>query len=218
MADKTIAADCCPWCGIDVHAHWFPPEWLGLLEREGPKHGVVMGRNDRGWKTAGGPLLPFRQNFAPDMIDLPTIVQSMAPVGLDLRVLSLTNPMVYWAPDDFGLALSRAYNDACADAYRRYPDSIRGAITLPMQSPTLAIAELQRAASLPGMCCVYIAMHVNGMNLDEKEFWPIYELCSALKLPLCLHPVAPCGMERLEKFHMRNLVGNPHEGRSRRRR
>ena len=30
-------------------------------------------------------------------------------------------------------------------------------------------------------------------------------------LPLCLHPVNPCGIERMRNYHLRNLVGNPHE-------
>lgn len=33
----------------------------------------------------------------------------------------------------------------------------------------------------------------------------------ALGLPLSLHPVNPCCIERMRNFHMRNLIGNPHE-------
>jgi len=201
----------CPWCGIDVHAHWFPPEWIELLEREGVPNGAIMGRNHKGWCTIEGPRIPFRQTLAPDMIELPAILKNMEDTAIDLRVLSLTNPMVYWAPDDFGLKLAQAFNDACAAACLAHPTRIRGAIMLPMQNPSLALAELDRAARLPGMCCVYMAMHVNGTNLDDQSFWPVYERCQALRLPLCLHPVAPCGLERLQKFHMRNTVGNPHE-------
>jgi aminocarboxymuconate-semialdehyde decarboxylase len=55
-------------------------------------------------------------------------------------------------------------------------------------------------------------MHVNGINLEHRSFWPIYEFCEQRKLPLCLHPVAPCGgTDRLADYHMRNVVGNPHE-------
>ena len=211
--DKTQGAPLprCPWCGVDAHAHWFPPEWMALLEREGPKHGVVLGQNQKGYRTAEGGGLPFRQTFAPDMIELSALVDSMEPARLDLRIVSLTNPMVYWAPQGLGLELSQTFNDACARAALAYPDRIRGAIMLPMQSPELALRELERASELPGMCCLYMAMHVNGTNLDDPSFWPIYEACEAKRLPLCLHPVAPCGLDRLQKYHMRNVVGNPHE-------
>jgi aminocarboxymuconate-semialdehyde decarboxylase len=119
--------------------------------------------------------------------------------------------MVYWAPDAFGLKLSQTYNDACSAACLAHPDRLRGAIMLPMQAPDLAIEELDRAARLPGMCCVYMAFHVNGANLDERRFWPVYDRIADLGLPLCLHPVAPCGKERLTRFHLSNLIGNPHE-------
>ena len=202
----------CPCCGVDAHAHWFPPEWMELLEREGPKHGVDLGQNHKGYRTADGGGLPFRQTFAPDMIDLACIIESMAPARLDMRILSLTNPMVFWAPEGLGLELARTFNDACGAAIRKHPAQIRGAITLPLQSPPLALKELERAADIPGMCCAYGAMHVNGINLDHKSFWPIYEFCEAKRLPLCLHPVAPCGgTDRLADYHMRNVVGNPHE-------
>jgi aminocarboxymuconate-semialdehyde decarboxylase len=202
----------CPYCGVDAHAHWFPPEWMDLLESEGPRHGVVLGRNKKDHRTAEGGGLPFRQTFAPDMIDLDCIIDSMAPARLDMRILSLTNPMVFWAPESLGVELARTFNDACGEAIRKHPSQIRGAITLPLQSPALALKELERAAEIPGMCCAYSAMHVNGTNIDHRSFWPIYEFCEARKLPLCLHPVAPCGAtDRLADYHMRNVVGNPHE-------
>ena len=31
---------------LDTHAHWFPPEWVALLEREGGNNGVQMSRNE----------------------------------------------------------------------------------------------------------------------------------------------------------------------------
>lgn len=202
----------CPFCGIDAHAHWFPPAWMDLLQREGPRHGVVLGRSKRGDVTAEGGGLPFRQTFAADMIDLDCVVTSMAPARLEMRILSLTNPMVFWAPDGLGLELARTFNDACGQAIRTHPTGIRGAIALPLQAPELALQELERAAGIPGMCCAYSAMHVNGRNLDDRSFWPIYEFCASRRLPLCLHPVAPCGgADRLADYHLRNLIGNPHE-------
>jgi aminocarboxymuconate-semialdehyde decarboxylase len=202
----------CPCCGLDAHAHWFPPEWMDLLEREGPKHGVVLGQNHKSYRTAEGGGLPFRQTFAPDMIDLDCVIDSMAAARLDMRILSLTNPMVFWAPEGLGVELARTFNDACGEAIRKHPSQIRGAITLPLQSPALALKELERAADIPGMCCAYSAMHINGVNVGDKSFWPLYECCAQRNLPLCLHPVAPCGSEdRLADYHMRNVVGNPHE-------
>jgi aminocarboxymuconate-semialdehyde decarboxylase len=201
----------CPWCAIDAHAHWFPEEWINLLEREGPANGATVTTNAHGLRMVDGPKLPFRQTFPRDMTDIPIILENMEKARIDLRILSLTNPMVYWAPDSFSMKLSQTFNEVCSTACQAHPTKLRGAIMLPMQNQKLAIEEIERAARLPGMCCVYMALHVNGVNLDDKSFWPIYERCAGLKLPLCLHPVAPCGKERMGKWHLSNLIGNPHE-------
>lgn len=196
---------------IDVHAHWFSPQWVQLLEREGNANGCTIGKSAGGHTNITIPGVALVSQFPPDMVDVDLMVKLMDEAGIDVRLFSLTNPMINWAPPEFGLRLARAYNDDCALAYEKHHTRFRGAMTLPMQAPELALKELERAARLPGICAVYMAEHVNGLNLDHKSFWPIYAQCEALGLPLCLHPVNPCGSERLGRFHMSNLIGNPHE-------
>ena len=139
---------------IDVHAHWFPPEWVALLEKEGPDNGARMGRNAKGHVTIQLPGVALVSSFRPDMIDLGIMVKEMNDARVDVRALSLTNPMVYWAPPACGLRLSQAFNDACVEAHDRHPERFVGTIMLPMQSPELAVQELDRAAKLPGMRAV----------------------------------------------------------------
>ena len=196
---------------IDTHAHWFAPEWVQLLEREAEANGAKMAKNDKGHSTIAIPGVALVSSFPPDMVDLDFMINAMDAASIDIRVFSLTNPMINWAPAAFGVRLACAYNDACAAAYIKYPQRFRGAIALPMQAPELAVKELERAAKLPGMCTAYMPMHVNGQNLDHPSFWPVYEKCAALGLPLSLHPVNPCGIERMRNYHARNLIGNPHE-------
>jgi aminocarboxymuconate-semialdehyde decarboxylase len=131
--------------------------------------------------------------------------------NVDLYALSMTNPMVYWAPPQFALKLSRAVNDACAAAHMRYPERFVGTIMLPMQDTALAVQELDRAAKLPGMRAINIGEHVNGRNLHEKEFWPVYERAEAYGLPLFTHNLYPYGAERLKEFFLINILGNPNE-------
>ena len=57
------------------------------------------------------------------MVDLDYMIKTMDEAGIDVRLFSLTNPMINWAPPEFGIRLARAYNDACARSLRR---NIRG--------------------------------------------------------------------------------------------
>jgi len=196
---------------IDAHAHWFPQPWIDLLLKEGEANGATMGKNEKGHVTIQLKGVALKSAFQSDMVDLAVMRKNMDGAKVDTRALSLTNPMVYWAPPAFGLKLSQAYNDACAEAYREYKGRFLGTIMLPLQAPDLAVKELERAAKLPGMCSVYMAMHVDGKNLHDKPLWPVWERCEALGLPVSLHPVNPLGIDRMREFHMRNLCGNPYE-------
>jgi aminocarboxymuconate-semialdehyde decarboxylase len=80
-----------------------------------------------------------------------------------------------------------------------------------MQDPSLAVEEVERASKLPGIRGVYMATHVKGKNLDDKSFWPVYERCEGLGLPVFLHPVDPVGAERMHSYYLRNFLGNPYD-------
>jgi aminocarboxymuconate-semialdehyde decarboxylase len=196
---------------IDTHAHWYPRELITLLEREAADNGAAMTRNARGDPVFSLPGISQKSTMVPEMIEPALMVKNMKRRRIDVFAVSLTNPMVYWAPPAFGLKLSRAWNDACAALHTAYPDRFIGTMMLPMQAPELALQELERAAKLPGMRVLYLAEAINGRNLHEKDFWPIYARCEALKLPIFLHSLYPCGQERMGQFFLRNLLGNPYE-------
>jgi aminocarboxymuconate-semialdehyde decarboxylase len=196
---------------IDTHAHWYPQEFVSLLEQEAAANGATMSRNAKGNPVFALPGISQVSAMAPSMIDPVRMLKAMDERRIDAYALSLTNPMVYWAAPEFGLKLSRAFNDACSAAYASYPQRFIGTIMLPMQDSELAVQELDRAARLPGMRAVYMAMGINGRNLHDKSFWPVYERCEALGLPIFLHPLYPCGIERMSEFFMRNVLGNPYE-------
>ncbi len=194
---------------IDAHTHWYPAEWVDLVQKEGARAGATLGRNERGGITfhAAG----IGAVFSPNYIDLESRIKSMDETGIDTQVLSLMAPMVYWAPPAFGLTLSQAYNDACSAAHRKHPDRFVGLAMLPLQDPELALRELERASKLPGLRGVMMATAINGKNLDEKAFFPIYAKCEELTWPIFTHPVAPLGGERMSKYYLSNLLGNPVE-------
>jgi aminocarboxymuconate-semialdehyde decarboxylase len=196
---------------IDTHAHWYPPEWVELVANEGAANGAEVGRNDQGRVIMRAPGIRLRPTFSAPYVDIGTRLKLMDEARVDIHALSLTSPMVYWAPPEFGLRLSQVFNDACAAAHLKYPNRFVGLAMVPMQAPALAIQELERVATLPGMRGVYMATHVNGRNLDEPEFFPVYAKCEALDLPIFLHPVAPAAGERMSKYHLGNFLGNPYE-------
>jgi len=195
---------------IDTHAHWYPQAWVDLVSKEGPKYGAKVGKNAKGYGTFATPK--FTAVFSPDFVGIDERLQAMDKQGVDIHALSLTSPMMYWAPPELGLALSQAYNDSCVEAHAKHPKRLFGMAMLPMQAPKLALQELERVSKLKGIRGVYMSTNPAGHEMDYKEFWPIYAKCEELGWPIFLHPVDPIGPDRTERFYLRNLLGNPYEG------
>ena len=195
---------------IDVHAHFFPERFLALVEAEGAQARATLDRSDpRGpaLVTPGGRTSPLEPRY----YDLAKRLKSMDQQGVQFHALSLTTPMVYWAPGELGSRLARAFNDACSEAHRAHPDRFIGCAMLPLQEPGRALEELERAARLPGIRAVYMGTNVNGSELSDPAFFPVLERCQALRLPVLLHPIRVVGAERLQPFYLQNLLGNPFD-------
>lgn len=194
---------------VDIHAHWYPREWLDLFEKDGPREGGTLERLPGGGYRVRTRLVlnPINDSF----VELAQILAVMDRRGVDVHALSLTAPMVNWASPALGLALAQAYNDAASAAHARYPQRFVGLAQVPMQDPAAAVRELERAAKLPGMKGLYLSTNVNGENLDEKKFWDVYAKCDELGWPIFLHPVETIGLERTPRYHLKNLLGNPYD-------
>jgi aminocarboxymuconate-semialdehyde decarboxylase len=194
---------------IDTHAHWYPQAWVDLAAKEGPKYGAKIGKTDNGYVTFATPK--FTAVFSPAFVDLDERMKAMDKQGVDMHALSLTSPMVYWAPADLGLTLSQAFNDSCVEAHAKYPGRFVGMAMLPMQDPKLALQELERVSKLKGMRGVYMSTFPADREMDYKEYFPIYAKCEQLGWPIFLHPVNPVGADRMKRFYLGNLIGNPSE-------
>lgn len=195
---------------IDVHAHWYPDAFLKELARRGPAHGLE-------WREVEGKGPQFRYGHlmtgpaGPRFVDLDARLQAMHEQGVDVHALSLSQPMIYWAGEQDGHALSVVFNDCLVDAYERHPSRFVGLATLPMQSPELAAREAERVCRLPGIRGVYLATRVLDKELSDPSFFPVYERLEALGLPVFLHPVFVLEPHRLQDHYLTNLLGNPFE-------
>src|SRR5258706_11527542 len=190
---------------IDIHAHWYPVEWLKLFERDGPKEGAALERGPKGYLIRTERIT---NAFTDEFVSLDLRLQGMRRQGVDLQAMSLTAPMVYWASAGLGLALSQAFNDAASAAHLRHPEKLLGLAMLPMQAPELALKELDRCAKLPGMRGLYIATHVNETNLDDRRFWDVSAKPEELGWSICLHPINTLAGGSTAGYYLKNLLCN----------
>ena len=76
-----------------------------------------------------------------------------------------------------------------------------------MYGPALAVAEMERAAKLPGMRGLYVATNMNGADLDEKRFWDVYAKPEELGWTMFLHPIDTIGHNDQINLDLVRLVG-----------
>lgn len=195
---------------IDIHSHYYPEQFLKLLAEDGKSFGITVDRSDsRGVivHLKGGSMGPLSRPF----IDLEVRLKEMNRQKIDVHALSLTRPMIYWADGPLGLKLARAMNDAMEEAHRAFPDRFVGFAILPMQDSRLALEELERSSKLPAIRGVYMGTNINGRDLSDPDFSPLFQRIEELRLPIFLHPLNILGPERLKGYSFYNLLGFPFE-------
>jgi aminocarboxymuconate-semialdehyde decarboxylase len=131
---------------------------------------------------------------------------------VNMQVLSTVPVMFsYWAKPDDGLAVSEFLNDHIAGIVKDYSDRFIGLGTLPMQSPKLAIKELERCMKDLGMAGIQIGSNVNQLNLDDPQFFDIFQAAQDLGAAVFVHPWEMFGQEHIQKYWLPWLVGMPAE-------
>jgi predicted TIM-barrel fold metal-dependent hydrolase len=118
-------------------------------------------------------------------------IADMDASGITVQVLSVAGPGADLVPEQAGIDLARAYNDALAEACARYPGRYRGFAHLPLLAPDAAADELERAVKRLGFCGALVNGATDGRFLDDPAFEPVLARAEALDLPIYLHPGIP---------------------------
>jgi len=139
-------------------------------------------------------------------------IQDCYTKKVDVQVLS-TIPVLfsYWAKDNEGLILSMFLNNHIAESIKDEPNRFIGLGTVPMQNPNMAINEMDRIVNelkLPG---IEIGSNVNGENLSEEKFHPIFEHAEKIGCSIFVHPWEMMGQAEMKKYWLPWLVGMPAE-------
>jgi len=190
---------------IDVHTHMFTRHWLELLREHGIPYGVVVRPDGRDEIYRGPTPVVFPQ---PGHFDYDLRIQAMDAAGIDVSIVSLTCPNVYWGGEAVSSEAARESNATMAEAQRTYGDRIRWFASLPWEYPARAVEELQRACD-DGAVGVMVIANIAGRSLTESAFEPIWAEIDRRALPVLVHPGEPPGSDLMDmgSYDLSWLVG-----------
>lgn len=175
---------------IDVHAHWFPPEYCELFERLGGR---------KAWPVHGS--------------DLSTRVADLDTGGIDIQVIGVGHNQPYFADELVSIECARFINDLYFKETKKYGGRIKafGAIALPHVEASLD--ELKRCLDDLHFEGIGLGTSAVGRSLDDPKFEPIWAELDKRKTTVFLHPTgAPETVNvGLDAFMLGPKIGGPQE-------
>jgi len=184
---------------IDVHTHMLTLDWIELLRANGGTKYTVK-KTPANQDAIHLYDAPFMTLF-PGMWDYEMRIAAMDKAGVDVAIVSLTCPNVFWGGREVSLRAAKMVNDSMAEQQRAKPDRIRWFASLPWQYADDAKAELKRAVE-NGAVGVMVLGSIDGKDLIDPLFAAMWAEIDRLKLPVLVHPTAPQGVREM---HMEAL-------------
>lgn len=202
---------------VDTHTHHMPKVFLERAIAEPDRYRArVVDKGDgvfemrpEFWTSA---RFTSVYRFEPTYYDWAARVGHMDEQGIDAALVSIGQATNYgWAPLDLAVEVARFSNDDLARGSAEFPGRIYGIAQVPLQDPAASVAEVTRAVEELGLKGVQLLSSIEGRNLDQVGFDPLYERIEELDVPIFLHPYGVLNDERMSPYYLANVVGFPAE-------
>ena len=181
---------------IAVEEHFYTEAFLEYLRsrKDPPRREVLEDANhnkmERAWDSFYYRDRPLSSSFK--LLEMgQKRISDMDRAGIDIQVLSLSNPGVELFGIRDGERMAKETNDELATLMQKYPKRFLGFAALSPEDPCGAAAELERAVKELGFKGANINSHIKGEYLDDEKYWVIFEKAQELGVPISIHPREP---------------------------
>jgi aminocarboxymuconate-semialdehyde decarboxylase len=189
---------------FDLHTHYYPPTYFDKI-RELPSEFSF------GQSPSGQTIITYRGarffGVTPAMTDVSQRLADMDRVGIDVEVVSLSTPNVFFADAQHQSEIARMVNDAYAELCAEHPTRFKAFASIPMDDPAAALNELHRAVVELKMNGVILLSNIGGKPLTSPEYRQFFEEANRMKLCILLHPMLPANTDPFREYVLGPIVG-----------
>ena len=193
---------------FDLHTHFYTQEFFDSI-RELPSEFSF------GTSSSGQTIITYRGarffGVTPAMTDVSKRIEDMDRVGIDVEVVSLSTPNVFFTDAEHQPAVARMMNDSYAELIARHPKRFKGFASIPMDAPDAALDELHRAIDTLKLNGVVLLSNIGGKALTSPEYRPFFEEANRMKLCIFLHPMIPAQSEAFREYVLGPIIGFPFD-------
>jgi aminocarboxymuconate-semialdehyde decarboxylase len=190
----------------DLHTHYYPKSYFDKIRELSSDFTFDTDPTGRAIiKLRGARFF----GITPPMTDPEARLEAMDRVSIDVEVLSLSTPNVYFASAEHQPEIARMVNDAYAELMAKYPRRFKGFASIPMDSPDEALRELDRALGELRMQGVVLMSNVQGRALTSPQYRPFFEEANRRKAAIFIHPMLPANTESFQEYVLGPLVAFP---------
>jgi len=183
---------------IDVHAHYFPVEYLDRLDLYGGSQVTGLIRKMK---------LEFRGSSGID-----AHLRTMDRSKVDMQILSISGQLPYFAKENDAVDAARFGNDLYASIVRDFPKRFAAFACTPLPHAKAAIDETRRALDELGMVGVTAGTFVLGRTIADPAFDEFFAELNRRKAVLFIHPTGgSLGSQLIESTRLAWPVGAPLE-------
>jgi len=189
---------------FDLHTHYYPPVYFDKI-RDLPSEFSF----DK--SPSGQTIITYRGarffGVTPPMTDVAKRIEDMDRVGIDVEVVSLSTPNVFFADAQHQPEIARMVNDAYAELVAQHPARFKAFASIPMDSPDQALKELHRAIDELKMNGVILLSNIGGKALTSTEYRSFFAEANRMKLCILLHPMLPANTDPFREYVLGPIVG-----------
>jgi aminocarboxymuconate-semialdehyde decarboxylase len=193
---------------VDLHCHVQTPAADDLAKQTQAPHRDPI--DQHGSQRTADRQKQLRQELDKKLTSVAQRLKDMDKMGVDVQAIS-TSPSQYFyrLEPDLGRQTSRLVNENLAEIVAGNPDRFVALGTLPMQEPTLAVAELEHCMKALGFRGIEIGTNVRKAELSDARFEPLWKKAQELGAVIFLHPSGFTDTSRMKEHFLTNVIGNP---------